>query len=832
MKFLRRLNYMLHQGRAEADLAEEIEFHRTMSQKGAGAPSTMGNIARAREDARAVWIRPWLQSIWQDASYAVRNLRRQPGFTLVALLTLGMAIGLNTSLFTVFHLAALRPWPVKDPARLVRVMRNGHGFSLTEYRDLAATVTTLSGLAMKRDVQVHVGNEGSGEATAGTLVSGNYFRLLGVEMELGRGFLAGEDQPDAPQAVTVLSNAFWLENFGGDPQIIDKQIRMEGHAFTIVGVAARTFTLDRNLWLPQTAIGLLQPRDGASAQTAIFDPASCCADILGRLAPGVSAPSAQAELAELSGRFRDRTGQGRDTIELGPAVPSIDSKAARIMPLFGLMELAVALVLLLTCANLGNLLLARAEARRPEIYVRFALGASRARIVRQLLTESFLLSMAATGLGVALAYRLPDLVLRQFQQEARFRPAPDGTVLAYALGLAVFSCLCFGLAPALQGTKPAGRRMRLRSILLAAEVAMTVVLLVGASLLTKAVARSRSLDPGFSAADVTLVSLEFPAGAYDADAFHSRLEERLNAAADLPSFGLAEREPLSGHFNTGAKTPYGWIEVQSVSPGYFDVLRIPIVTGRNLNSGDERLRAILVNETMARRYWNGNAIGKRLKVGDGMREIVGVVKDTYSTRAGLERVDPMLYQPLPHRRTAALGKRAVPKVLVRSAPGAVEKIEAITAAIDPRVHIQAEPLAESVDRWLDPARTGAAIAGMLGVFALVLATVGMSGVFGFVVQQRTKEIGIRMALGAQPVQVVCLVLAGASRAVLVGLAAGLLAVAPISRMMQQHLSGVNPVDPAAYFPVAAALAVSALAASYLPARRATRIEPMSALRCE
>ena len=189
------------------------------------------------------------------------------------------------------------------------------------------------------------------------------------------------------------------------------------------------------------------------------------------------------------------------------------------------------------------------------------------------------------------------------------------------------------------------------------------------------------------------------------------------------------------------------------------------MTGRSLNRGDERLRAILVNETMARRYWNGNAIGKRLKVGDGIREIVGVVKDTYSTRAGLERVDPVLYQPLPHRRTAALGRRAVPKVLVRSTPGAVEKIEAIAAAIDPRGHIQAEPLAESADRWLDPARTGAALAGMLGAFALVLATVGMSGVFGFVVQQRTKEIGIRMALGAQPVQVVGLVLAGASRAV-------------------------------------------------------------------
>jgi putative ABC transport system permease protein len=374
--------------------------------------------------------------------------------------------------------------------------------------------------------------------------------------------------------------------------------------------------------------------------------------------------------------------------------------------------------------------------------------------------------------------------------------------------------------------------MRLRNILLAAEVAITVVLLVGASLLTKAVARSRSLDPGFSVANVTLVSFEFPAGAYDADSFHSRLEESLNAAADLPTFGLAEREPLSGHFNTGAATPYGWIEVQSVSPGYFDVLNIPVVAGRSLNSRDEGLRAILVNETMARRYWNGNAIGQRTRVGDGTWEVVGVVKDTYSTRAGLERIDPMLYQPLPQRRTAAFGRRPVPKVLVRSGPGAVEKIEAITAAIDPRVHIQAEPLAESVDRWLDPARTGAAIAGMLGVFALVLATVGMSGVFGFVVQQRTKEIGIRMALGAQPVQVVGLVLAGASRAVMLGLASGLLAAAPISRMMQQHLSGVNPVDPAAYFPVAAALTVSALVASYLPARRATRIDPMSALRCE
>jgi hypothetical protein len=215
-----------------------------------------------------VWIWPWLQSVWQDASYAARNLRRQPGFTLVALLTLGTAIGLNTSLFTVFHLAALRAWSVKDPYRAIRVTRNGNGFSLAEYRDLAANATKLTGLAAKRDFQIHLGNESSGEAIPCTLVSANYFRVLGVEMELGRGFLADEDQPGAAQAVTVLRNTFWLEHFGGDPQIIDKQIRIEGQQFTIVGVASRTFTLDRNLWLPAAAIRLLHPRRLRPPQSA------------------------------------------------------------------------------------------------------------------------------------------------------------------------------------------------------------------------------------------------------------------------------------------------------------------------------------------------------------------------------------------------------------------------------------------------------------------------------------------------------------------------------------------------------------------------------------
>jgi hypothetical protein len=366
---------------------------------------------------------------------------------------------------------------------------------------------------------------------------------------------------------------------------------------------------------------------------------------------------------------------------------------------------------------------------------------------------------------------------------------------------------------------------------MAVEAGVTVILLIGASVMTKAVALSRSTDPGFSVADVTVVEFEFPAGHYDADGFHAKLTEKLRAATDLPAFGLAEQEPLTASFRSGAATPYGWMNLHSVTPGYFDVLRIPIVAGRNLDSDREDL--ILVNETMARQYWKSDAIGRRFKVGDHPREVVGIVKDTFSTPSGLEQVDPLIYELVPHRRTRAAGyTRGVPKVLIRSTPRAVESISALAAAIDPRVRVQAEPLAERVDRWLEPARTGAAIARLIGIFALILATVGMAGVFGFVVEQRRREIGIRMALGAQPRQVVAPILLGASRAIWIGLACGFLAAGPVSRLMRLRLAHASALDPAAYWPVALALALAALAAAYVPARRATRIDPMSALRCE
>ena len=802
MKLLRRLRYILTRGQREADLAEELDFHREMLHQSGGSRGALGNITIACEDARAVWIWPWLESIRQDIAYALRNLRRQPTFAGIAILTLAAGIGLNTSLFTVFNAAALGSPSVKDPSRIVRVLQNGRGLDIPTFRNLAALATTLAGLAAQRNLPI---DTGEANPTPAAFVSGNYFHLLGVEMELGRGFLPEEDASDFPHSVVVLNNSYWLDRFHADPRIIDRQIQIEGRPYTIVGVTARTFTQPAHLWLPLS----FAPR------------AACCAEVLARLAPGISATDAQAELNRLS----------TSPIELTRTAGLQDSKG-RGIPLFGLMFVAVILVLLLTCANVANLLLARAHARRSEMFVRVSIGASHARIVRQLMTESLVLATAAAVLGLAAAFYLPTAVLHQFHQEAPFRLAPDGAVLAYTVVLTVLSCAGFGLVPALKAVRPSDDSTRIRTWLLAAEVAMSVVLLVGAGFLTKAVSQSRTIDPGFDIAGVSLASFEFPAGEYDANQFHTRLLDALNSASAIGSFGLAEREPLSNGFLARAAWQFGWIEVQSVSPGYFEILRIPIVHGRNLEPGDDTRRSILINETMARRYWNGRAIGQQFRVGDSFRQVVGIVRDTYSTAAGLERINPVIYQPIPLKRIAALGVRPVPKVFFHSAPSAVNAITAAATAIDPHVHVIIEPLSDTIDRWLEPARTGAALAGLLGAFALVIASVGMSGVFRYIVQQRTREIGIRMALGAQPIAVARLVLADTTRAIALGAAAGFLAAAPLSQFLQERLPHVSPFDPSTYLGVSAALMLATLCASVVPALRATRVDPMSSLRCQ
>jgi len=847
MNILRRIRYWLHHRQSERDLAEEIEFHRSLADN----PSEMGNITRSREDARAVWIWPWLQSVWQDVSYAVRSLRRQPGFTAVALLALGIAIGMNTSLFSAFNAVALRPWPVKDPGRMVKVFSvsprpiNGtfgrSGLRVVEFRYLAEHTTTFTGLIIMAVDHIHFGFEPFGKPSGALFVAGDHFRVLDVDMQVGRGFLPEEDRLQAPEAVMVLSYALWRDHFGSDPAIVGTQVRVDEIPFTVVGVASRNFLgtsgEQEDAWFPLPAFLLLHPND-PEMRKLLTQSDSCCIPAGGRLKPGVTRQQAEAELEVLSRQFRT-AGNSKSKVpptKFSLAPPTLlagDGDGEEIMQGFAVVFVGVMLVVLLACANVGNLLIARASARQREIEVRRSVGAGRARIVRQLLTESLVLALGASALGIALTYWLPALVLARIGAPP-FELKPDWRVLSYALGLAVFACLCFGLAPAIHGTRPRPNRSRLplRSFLLAVQVALSVVLLISAGLLFEGIRRAQGQDPRFAIQDVAVVSFEMPASAYNQDntrAFSSRLFSDLQSAVGAESFALTRDEPLSrSNWNTVFRLPEEsedqrkGVRYQEVSPGYFGILRIPIVAGRDFEPADSGRRVILVNETMARRYWQGLPLGKSVFAGGTSREIIGVVQDSYS--AGLNQIEPMFYQPF----TGAM----LPKVLVRSTPGTADTATAVAARIDSRARTQVKPLSESLDRWLIPSRAGAQIAALLGGFALALAAVGMFGVFAYAVQQRTKEIGLRMALGAHPMQVIRLVLGGNSRAVCIGMAVGMIGAAAGARLLQGLLYGVSPLDPRTYAEVALVLGLTALAASFLPARRAARIDPMTALRHE
>ncbi len=871
MRLLRRLQNLFRLGRVDAELAEEMELHRAMkkreledtglSEKDAASAATraMGNMAIAREDARGVWLPVWLESLVQDCGYAIRNLQRQPGFAIVAIGTLAAAIGLNTSVFTVFGAAALRPWAVRDPGRVVNVYsvanhvpqggNNAMGFSIAEARFLDSNSQSFEGLTATRQSDVRFGSDKTGRASNAMIAAGNYFRVLGVEMERGRGFVPEEDLASVPQAVAVLSYLAWQNRYGGDPEIVGKRIRLDDVPFTVVGVASRDFSgtasLRTEVWVPFASLRLLHPLD-TSVPDLLEKPNYCCSAVAGRLRPGVIRAQARTELELLSRRFHvEHSVEPNGILLTDTAQLSHPGSKGKITVAFTLMFAGVFLVLLLACANVGNLLIARAAARQREIATRLSIGASRSRIIRQLLTESLVLASAAGVLGIGIAYVLPPFVLaRAVDQPLNLRLEPDVKVLAFSVVLSVLTSVIFGLAPALHAAgvsvtaalkeQAFGSRLRLRSAFLTVQVAGSVILLVCAGLMMRGVQYASQRDPGFAVNNINVISFDLPANSYNQARIQSLLSELQDTLANVPHlrpYGLARTAPFAnGHWWTSFRlraedaTRARLVETQQIAGDYFGVLGIPIVSGHGFEPSDARRGGILVNEAMARKYLGGeHAIGKTIILGKEVREVVGIAKDTYSI--GFDSIEPLIYEPVTGRE--------MPQLLVRSSSAEVtQTATAIAKRLDPRIQLRAELLTAQLERHLSPARTASVLAAMLGLLALVLASIGMFGVFAYLVRQRTHEIGIRIALGAMPSQILGLVLGTCSRSVLIGLTLGVLISGVASRIIHSFLYGLSEFDPVAYGAGCLFLIAAAIAASWLPARRAMRVEPVEALRYE
>src|SRR6266566_1869961 len=861
--------------RSHLEIAIERNLRRGMGPEQARREALLdlGGVEQTKEIYREQRGLPMIETALQDLRFGFRMLRRSPGFSALAILCLTLGIGANAAVFSWIEGILFRPYPaVTHQERLLalggteRGEARGTPISWPDFVDLQRSCTLFDAFFVTKIMGTTLSIGDRAEVTTGSIVSANYFDAIGVHPILGRGFEPGEDTGRNAHPVTVISYQLWKGRFKGDPQIIGKTQRLSGTLHTIVGVMPEGFYGTFVGWAMQFWVPASMEETFEAGGYKLEDRGARWIEAYVRLKPGVNLRQAQEEISAVAARLESAypdTNRGRG-IRLWPLWQTPFNNAGNLLPTLEIMLAVVVFVLLIACANVGNLLLVRSFARRHEMTVRLAIGASQARLWKQLLTEGLVLSLFGAAGGLLLAHWCRHALVLLFPARGGVQMHLPGEIDWRVLALSVAVCfattLLMGLVPALQTSKidlatalkmesagvVGGRgRAWVRSALVLVQVSLSFILLVGAGLLLQSLLRVRTTSPGFTTRGVQSTALDLVSAGYDpvrAQTFQDALLERIRALPGVESVAVARMTPLS--YVSSSETPIvvdGYqpppeespvVEYNEVGPNYFVTLGIPLVEGREFTRADDEKAALvaMVNETMANRCWKGrNAIGERLQVKGRWMQVVGVAKDSkYSSVR--ENPKPFFFLPLRqnNRRGSALFVRT-PLGQEVMGPAIAREVRALDANLAPYEVIT---LQEELERSTSPQMVAVTLVAILGGLALLLAAVGLYGVMSYAVSQSTRELGLRMALGAGASNLLRLVMSRGLALTAGGVLLGAAAALALTRLLGNLLYKVSPRDPLAFGSAFLVMTIASLAACFLPAWRATRTDPMRALRTE
>jgi putative ABC transport system permease protein len=844
-------------------------------------------------------------TVWNDVRFALRTLRKSPVFTVVAVVSLALGIGANTAIFTLLDQILLRLLPVKEPQQLVLLSVKGfhygdnwggNAISYPMYQDFKDRNSVFSEMFCRLPFAMSVSFSGHTERVSGELVSGTYFPVLGVGAAVGRTFTPEEDRVPDGHPVAMLSYAYWKTRFAGDRSVIGKTVTINAHDYTIVGVAQPGFDGVELGHIAKVFVPVMMSKEVIPQFDRLKNRRSRWLNGFGRLKPGVTAQQAQASLQPFfhsmlemevkEAAFHNASPEVREKflksiIQVLPGSQGRSYLRKQLStPLWVLMAITAG-VLLIACANVASLLVARATSRQKEIAIRLAMGAGRARIIKQLLVESLLLSFIGGTLGVVLAIWSNRVLFAFLPTDAfaiKISTSPDLRVLLFTFSVAVATGLLFGLVPALQSTKPdvaptlkdqvggivsGGSQVRLRKALVAAQVTLSLLLLVGAGLFIRSLRNLRDLGPGFATGNLVAFNVDPGLNGYDtpkAKVFYRRLTDEIHAIPGVHSAGLAAIRILEddewdswitveGYRGNGKPGEYPSPFMNSISPGYFDALGVPILAGRDFNMKDTETvlhgdkpedtepRVVMVNEKFAKRFFGsaGNALGRHVGFGidPGTKtdmEIVGVVKDIKYENL---RDDIPIQMFVPYMAGQFVAGMTVYARTSMDASQFFSAVRGTVRNLDANLPLYAmRTIDQQVSNSLLTERMVASLSTIFGILATLLATIGLYGVMAYTVARRTREIGVRMALGAFQRDVVWMVMREALLLVAIGVVAGLAAAAGLTRFVQTQLFGITAHDPATLILAAVGIAAVASAAGYIPAMRASRVDAMQALRYE